>query len=88
LVYSLTAAKRSNYPPIREQLLARAERAGAHIGALCQSMHRNHGETAVRRILGVLALAKKYGIASNDEACALDLQTGAEYQFVRRYLGT
>jgi len=73
-------------PLSTQQLLARAERAGAHIGALCQSMHRKHGETAVRRILGVLALAKKYGIASTDEACALGLETGAEYHFVRRYL--
>src|ERR1700722_18206708 len=47
-------------PLSTQQLLARAEKAGTHIGALCQSMHRNHGETAVRRILGVLALAKKY----------------------------
>jgi hypothetical protein len=73
-------------PLSTQQLLAGAERAGAHIGALCQSMHRNHGETAVRRILGVLALAKKYGSASTDEACALGLETGAEYHFVRRYL--
>jgi hypothetical protein len=73
-------------PLSTQQLLARAERAGTHIGALCQSMHRNHGETAVRRILGVLALAKKYGVASTDEACALGLETGAEYRFVRRYL--
>jgi hypothetical protein len=50
-------------------------------------MHHNHGETAVRRILGVLSLAKKYGIASTDEACAIGLETGAcEYRFVRRYL--
>jgi transposase len=73
-------------PLTTQQLLTRAEKAGAHIGALCQSMHRNHGETAVRRILGVLALAKKYGIASTDEACAIGLETGAcEYRFVRRY---
>jgi transposase len=74
-------------PLTTQQLLARAEKAGAHIGALCQSMHRKHGETAVRRILGVLSLAKKYGIASTDEACAMGLETGAcEYHFVRRYL--
>ena len=74
-------------PLTTQQLLARAEKAGAHIGALCQTMHRNHGETAVRRILGVLSLAKKYGIASTDEACAMGLETGAcEYHFVRRYL--
>ena len=50
-------------------------------------MHRNQGEVAVRRILGVLSLAKKYGAASTDSACALALETGAcEYRFVRRYL--
>ena len=71
----------------RKQLLARAEKAGTHIGALCQAMHRNQGEVAVRRILGVLSLAKKYGIASTDDACAMALETGAcEYRFVRRYL--
>jgi transposase len=70
-----------------QQLLHRAEAAGKHIGALCQAMHGSQGQVAVRRILGVLALAKKYGIASTDEACALALETGAcEYRFVRRYL--
>ena len=50
-------------------------------------MHRKHGELAVRRILGVLALAKKYGIASTDDTCALALETSTcEYHFVRRYL--
>ena len=70
-----------------QQLLRRAEKAGPHIGALCQAMHRKLGEVAVRRILGVLTLAKKYGVASTDEACALGLETGAcQYHFVRRYL--
>jgi hypothetical protein len=50
-------------------------------------MHRTYGETAVRRILGVLSLTRKYGIASTDEACAIGLEAGAcEYRFVRRYL--
>jgi hypothetical protein len=32
-------------------------------------------------------LAKKYGIASTDDACAIGLDTGAcSYHFVRRYL--
>jgi hypothetical protein len=58
------------------QLLARAERAGTHIGALCQALHRAEGEVGVRRILGVLALAKKFGLAAVEEACtaALELQ--------------
>lgn len=69
------------------QLLARAERAGRHIGALCQGMHHRQGEVAVRRILGVLSLAKKYGPASVDDACAAALEVEVfEYRFVRRYL--
>ena len=41
----------------------------------------------MRRILGVLSLVKKYGIASTDDACTVALETGAcEYRFVRRYL--
>jgi transposase len=70
-----------------QQLLARAERAGTQIGALCQALYRQEGELGVRRILGVLALAKKFGLAAVEEACtaALELQVH-EYRFVRRYL--
>ena len=74
-------------PLSTKQLLCRAETAGPHIGALCQAMHQSLGEEAVRRILGVLNLTKKYGVASTDEACAMGLETGAShYHFVRRYL--
>ena len=74
-------------PLSTQQLLHRAEKAGTHIGALCQAMHRNLGQEAVRRILGVLNLVKKYGVASTDEACAIGLETGAShYHFVRRFL--
>jgi hypothetical protein len=66
-------------PLSTRQLLARCEKAGQHIGAFCDGLHRHHGEVAVRRILGVLSMAKKYGVAS--------AETGAsEYHFVRRYL--
>jgi transposase len=74
-------------PLSTKQLLHRAEKAGPQIGALCLAMHRNQGEVAVRRILGILSLAKKYGVASTNDACAMALETGAcEYRFVRRYL--
>ena len=74
-------------PSTTQQLLHRAQTAGPHIGALCQAMHQNLGEEAVRRILGVLNLTKKYGAASTDDACAMGLETGAShYHFVRRYL--
>src|SRR6266568_1022017 len=74
--------------PLRtSQLLWRAGRAGSHIGALCSAIHRQQGEVGVRRILGVLSLAKKYGTAAVDEACAAALDLGVqEYRFVRRYL--
>jgi transposase len=69
------------------QLLSRADKAGAQIGALCRGMHQKDGELAVRRILGVLSLAKKYGAATVDDACAAALEVGVcEYRFVRRYL--
>jgi len=74
-------------PLSTQQLLHRAEKTGKHIGTLCQQLHRKYGETGVRRILGVLGLAKKYGIASTDDACTMALETGTcEYHFVRRYL--
>jgi transposase len=70
-----------------QQLLGRADQAGSQIGALCRAMHREQGETAVRRIQGMLSLAKKYGAASVDEACAAALEVGSsQYRFVRRYL--
>jgi len=34
------------------QLLSRADRAGAQIGALCRGMHQKDGQTAVRRMPG------------------------------------
>jgi transposase len=70
------------------QLLSRADRAGAQIGALCRNMHQKDGQTAVRRILGVLSLVKKYGGATVEDACAAALEVGvrADYHFVRRYL--
>jgi transposase len=69
------------------QLLARADKAGSQIGAICRGMHGRDGEAAVRRIQGVLSLAKKYGPASVEDACAAALEVGVcEYHFVRRYL--
>jgi transposase len=68
------------------QLLARADRIGSPVGALCRGMHHKDGETAVRRILGVLSLAKKHGAATVGDACATALDVGADYHFVKRYL--
>jgi transposase len=69
------------------QLLRRAAHAGAQTGKFCQLLYDRHGETGVRRILGVLSLMKKYGVPAVEDACAVALDIGVhEYRFVRRYL--
>jgi transposase len=69
------------------QLLARAGHAGAQIGAFCEALHRHHGEPGVRGILGVLSLAKKFGVAAAEDACSAALELCIyEYRFIRRYL--
>jgi transposase len=74
-------------PLSTSRVLWRAEQAGPHIGEICHTMHRAHGEPAMRRILGVLGLAKKHGAATVENACAAALEMGVpEYRFVRRYL--
>jgi hypothetical protein len=41
----------------------------------------------VRRILGILSLARRYGAAAVDDACAAGLELGVpNYRFVRRYV--
>ena len=66
---------------------ARPRHAGAHLHTVCTHIHNHEGGAGVRRILGVLALAKKYGAAAADDAAkaALDLQVPT-YRFLRRYL--
>jgi len=86
--YRINEEDRSKKTPLSTmQLLARAAKAGPHIGQLCQAIYRNEAELGIRRILGVVALAKKHGVAAVDDACAAALDLGVEnYRFVRRYL--
>jgi hypothetical protein len=50
-------------------------------------MHAQQGQTAVRRIQGILGFAKKYGNAAVDDACAAAIEVEVyDYRFVRRYL--
>lgn len=74
-------------PQSTTALLRRAHSAGTYIGTLCEQIHRTEGEPGVRRILGVLALAKKHGPAVVEDAAQAALEMGApNYRFVRRYL--
>jgi transposase len=74
-------------PQGTQKLLMRAAVAGVNIGAVSQAVHHRYGEPGVRKIQGLLALAKKYGANVADDACAAALEMGLpDYQFVRRYL--
>jgi len=72
--------------PTTLQLLARAATIGPHVGQLATTLQADDALRAVRRIQGLLALARKYGAAAVDAACAVALDLGPTYQFVRRYL--
>ena len=68
-------------------VLARAKTAGAHISAVCEYIHAHEGAAGVRRLLGVLALAKKHGPTVVDDAAKAALDLGVPtYRFLRRYL--
>lgn len=74
-------------PTSTRQLLERATRAGANIGKLCQFIYQRQGQMGVRRMLGVLSLAKRFGPVRVEEACSEALALGVhEYHFVKRYL--
>jgi transposase len=75
--------------PSTVRLLARCETAGPHIGTLCRRMYEETGVVAIRRIQGILALARKHGAALADDGCAAALESGViikAYHFVRRWL--
>ena len=74
-------------PPSTLALLARATSAGPHIGTVCTHIHQHDGVPGVRRILGVLALAKKHGPAVVDDAAKAALEIGVPtYRFLRKYV--
>jgi len=86
--HSIPEEDRPKHTPAgTQQLLRRADGAGSQIGALCRQMYSEQGQEAVRRIQGVLALAKKHGAAAVEDACAAALEMGVyNCHFVRRYL--
>jgi transposase len=74
-------------PATTVQLIGRACRIGPKIGALCTEIHHRDGEGGERRILGVLALARKHSPQALEQACSLALEAGIpNLRFVRIYL--
>ena len=58
-----------------------------NIHTICEAIHQREAESGIRRILGVLALAKKHGPAVVDEAAKAALEIGVPtYRFLRQYL--
>ena len=69
------AARRARRPPARTSAPS------------ATYIHQHEGAPGVRRILGVLALAKKHGPAVVDDAAKAALDLGVPtYRFLRRYL--
>jgi hypothetical protein len=68
-------------------LLAAAHRGGPSAGTIAEHIHQHDGAPGVRRILGLLALAKTHGPAVVEDAAkaAVDLAIPT-YRFVRHYL--
>jgi transposase len=85
--HSLVFAQPSRTPPKVAALLTRAGNAGKNIGVLCQSIHGHENVAGVRRIQGVLGLARSHGAARVDEVCRLALEVGVPtYKFVKRFI--
>jgi transposase len=68
-------------------LLTAAQRVGPSVAAIADHIHRHDGAAGVRRILGLLALAKTHGPAVIEDAAKAAVDLGVPtYRFVRRYL--
>lgn len=76
-------------PASTQHLLIRCARIGAHTGSLAERMYQRDGIVSVRRIQGLLGLARKHGAALTDDGCAAALEIGLPsnpYRFVRCWL--
>jgi transposase len=74
-------------PPTTLALLGRAATAGVAIGAVCRAIHAQGTAHSVRQMLGVLALAKKHGVAVVEDAAKAALEIGVPtYRFLRKYI--
>jgi transposase len=74
-------------PPKTVALLTAALHVGPGVHTICTHIHTHEGAAGVRRILGVLSLAKKHGPAVAEEAATVALDVGVlSYRFLKRYL--
>lgn len=60
---------------------------GPALHTLCTHIHTHEGAAGTRRILGALALAKRYGPIALEDAAKAGLELRVlTYRFLRRYL--
>jgi transposase len=68
-------------------LLTAAQHVGPSVAAIADHIHQHDGAVGVRRILGLLALAKHHGPAVVEDAAKAAVDLGVPtYRFVRHYL--
>ncbi len=77
----------ANTPVGVARLLSRAEAVGEQVGVLCRAIHEREGAPGVRRVLGVLSLARRHGAAALETACrtALEMEMPT-YRFVKHWI--
>jgi transposase len=81
------ADRPSRTPAKTLALLAAATTAGPSLRTICDHIHQHDGAAGIRRLLGVLALARKHGPAVAEDAAKAALDLGVPtYRFLRRYL--
>jgi transposase len=81
------ADRPSRTPAKTLALLTAAHRVGPSLGAIADHIHQHDGAAGVRRILGLLALARKHGPAVAEDAARAARDLGVPtYRFLRRYL--
>lgn len=76
-------------PRTTQQLLVRCAKLGHHAGSLAEQIYDRDGIVAIRRIQGLLGLARKHGAALTDDGCRVALEVGLPanpYRFVRTWL--
>lgn len=76
-------------PATTQRLLMRCASIGAHTGSLAEQMYQRDGVVSIRRIQGLLSLARKHGAALTNDGCAAALEIGLPtnpYRFVRCWL--
>ena len=76
-------------PRSTEQLLVRCASLGHHAGALAEQTYHRDGVVSIRRIQGLLGLARTHGAAMTDDGCRVALEVGLPdnpYRFVRTWL--